>query len=100
MEYFCQQSYLNQHLKLESKNCKKQMDKMVSQSKKSKIKVTGYVDEERGSVVESASKYAEKNNIDLICVRSHSGLVESNIIGSIARQIVRNSEVPVWVLHD
>ncbi len=40
---------------------------------------------------------AAEEDIDLLVMRSESGLLSANILGSVSRQVIREAEVPVVV---
>lgn len=51
------------------------------------------------SVPYAVLKFANQNKVGLIAIAAKSGLVASTLIGSVTRQIVRNSKCPIWVIH-
>ncbi len=53
----------------------------------------------RKSVVDSILDTVKKRKIKLIALNTSSGPVESLFAGGIARQLVRYSAAPVWVVH-
>lgn len=57
------------------------------------------VDTIGGSVAESIVKIAERKNIGLIVMEAQSGPVASVLIGSVTRQVVRESGCPVLVIR-
>lgn len=64
-----------------------------------KVKVKILTLEGRGNKSETVITTAIKNNADLISLVSISGPVSSILLGSMTRQIARNSNIPVWILH-
>lgn len=63
------------------------------------VSSTFEIEEKPGSVVESILLKAKQYDCQLIAVESHSGPMASAFIGSVARQLVRQSDRPVWVTH-
>lgn len=63
------------------------------------VKCAITLDEKPGYVVESVLKAAKKSEADLIAMASCSGSLATTLIGSVARKIVRSSNLPVWVIH-
>ncbi len=62
--------------------------------------VTDEILVERGDPVEQILKTANEGNCDLIVMGSHGhGLIESALIGSTARRVVRRSKKPVLVVR-
>lgn len=57
------------------------------------------IEEKPGPVIESILQKAEEYDCQLIAVESHSGPISSAFIGSVARQLVRQSDRPIWVTH-
>lgn len=57
------------------------------------------IEEKPGPIVESILTKAREYDCQLIAVQSHAGPVASTFIGSVARQLVRQSDRPVWVTH-
>jgi len=51
------------------------------------------------AVDEGIRKAAQKHKADLIALASRSGAVESTLLGSVTRFIIRYSKLPVWVIH-
>jgi nucleotide-binding universal stress UspA family protein len=71
--------------------------KKIAQDKGVKIKVQ--IDSSRGSISELILKLAREQNFGLIAMSAESGTVSSTLIGSVAREVVRRSPCPVWVLR-
>ncbi len=57
------------------------------------------LDDTLGSISESILAAAKNEKASLIAVTARSGLLASALIGSVSRQVVRTSEVPVLILH-
>lgn len=57
------------------------------------------IEEKPGPVVESILRKAEEYDCQLIAVQSHVSPIASTFIGSVARQLVRQSDRPVMVTH-
>ena len=63
------------------------------------VHVTSVVDQKRtGSASEAILKFAKKKS-GIIAMASHSGPLASIFLGSTAREIVRQSCSPVWIIH-
>ena len=75
------------------------IDKLVQIARNSGVEADGVVEPGRGGVVTSILSFAEKNNLSLIAMTAQSGPVASSLIGSITRQVVRESGCPVWVIR-
>ncbi len=57
------------------------------------------LDTKTASVSEAISKAATRKKAGLVAVASNSGKLEIALFGSVARQVLRDSKVPVWVVH-
>ena len=61
------------------------------------LKVDTVIDSSASSLVEAIEKCANERNADLIAVLTQSGPVAATLLGSVARGLVRTSEVPVMI---
>ncbi len=57
------------------------------------------IDNQPGHVVTAIDQYAENQNFDLIAIATEASTVSAAIIGSHARQMIREAKCPVWVFH-
>ena len=55
--------------------------------------------EEHGATAQAVTEYASKNSTDLIIMVSQRGPVLAALGGSVTRNVLRESPVPVWVTH-
>ena len=58
------------------------------------------VDAQGENIVDSIVYLAKKEEIDLIAMEAHSGPIRTALVGSITRQVIRQSDCPVWVLRE
>ncbi len=63
------------------------------------VKITAHVEERGGPVAGSILHACRQAQVDLIMIAAQSNRIESLLIGSISRQVVRQSSVPVMILH-
>lgn len=63
------------------------------------VEVEPLLNAEGGSISELTIELAEKQSFDLIAMAAQSGPISSALIGSVARQVIRHSPCPVWVLR-
>jgi len=75
------------------------LSKWVDVAKKFGIKADFHITEQAGSISASLVEYAKKKKFKLIAMAPQSGPVASTLIGSVTRQVVRNADCPVWILH-
>ena len=73
------------------------LEKMEALIRKKDVKVTRVFDSSSDGLVESIGKTAKKNSVDLVSVLTQSGTWTAALLGSVARGLVRNSDVPVLV---
>ncbi|MGB7220598.1 MAG: universal stress protein [Vicinamibacterales bacterium] len=52
-----------------------------------------------GYVPESILAVAKRTRADVIAMASHSGTVAATVLGSVARQVIRQARCPTWVIH-
>lgn len=71
----------------------------AQRAKASGVKCEVVLDKKPGFVEESILAAAKKHRVDLIAMASNSGRVGAALLGSITRQVVRDSHKPVWVIH-
>jgi nucleotide-binding universal stress UspA family protein len=79
---------------------RKEGEKLVDYAKTNGVLTQVELDETgEGGVHDHALKKAHDLGADMIALASRSGPVQANLIGSVARQIVRASDLPVWIFH-
>lgn len=71
----------------------------VQDAAKSGVKVELILDEKPYYVLDGILKVCRKGKFDLIAMASHSGAISTAFLGSIARQVIRATMLPVWVIH-
>lgn len=64
-----------------------------------KIKSSVVIETKTKPISDSITKCATSKKVSLIAMVSTSGPIAATFVGSIARQVVRQSPCPVWVLH-
>jgi nucleotide-binding universal stress UspA family protein len=79
---------------------RKRADQWCAQAKNQGVEVKVVFMPSGGNVPESIVKYAQNHAIDLIAIGAESGPVASTLMGSISRQVVRNSHCPIWVYRN
>lgn len=72
----------------------------VEFGQKKGVTVKVEIDSQPGVLVESILKRSKKSDISLIAMSTETTFVSNLIMGSVSRQIVRNSSKPVWVLYE
>lgn len=87
------------YIKEESATLRKQLDRMAAQARRIKLRADVVVDSDGAGVTDGLLALAERQKISLVALASQSGPMAATLIGSIARQVVRASNIPVWVLH-
>ncbi|MCB0363126.1 MAG: universal stress protein [Bdellovibrionales bacterium] len=71
----------------------------VEQAAKEGVEAKFYIEEKSGFITDSINQYISQHGVDMVAVGSKSGPLSSVLIGSVARQMVRESSCPVWVVH-
>lgn len=91
--YLPPQSYFNDLKKMREKDAKRH----IAQAAKLRIPVEYLVGNQLASVGDAVLIAAQANKVDLIVATAQSGALESLVVGSSVRAIVRASDVPVLV---
>jgi nucleotide-binding universal stress UspA family protein len=87
------------YLEKEIERHTKRAEEFAEKARKKGIEVSVKVDSTAKSVTQSVFDTAEAERTDWIAMAAESGPVSSALLGSIARQVVRNAPCPVWVLR-
>ncbi len=97
---FSTQVYYQQAIEDELAANEKIVKTLVEQGKKRGVRVNVVIDKKsNGSVSEAILKQAKRLGCSMIALVSRSGPASSLLMGSSTRQVVRSSELPVWVIH-
>ncbi len=81
------------------KDRERRLTSLVDEATSSGIKTTLMFDKRPGFVVDAIVKLSKKLKSSLICMSSHTGPVASALLGSVARQVVRDTKSACWVVH-
>ena len=73
---------------------------LVVQARKYGVAAKVWVSECEGSMSEEITDLARKLGVQLIAMVPQSGRLKATLIGSMARQVVRAADRPVWLLHE
>lgn len=87
------------YLETDRANKKQTAGQWVENAAKVGVKAKFILDEKPSFVADGIVKEAKKSKADIIAIVSTSGMLASYLLGSVARQVVRTSPVPVWVTH-
>lgn len=90
---------VQQYIDLESAAREKDSQGLVTEAAKAGVDAQFFIEEKPGFITDSINQYISQNGVDLVSVGSKSGPVSSVLVGSIARQLVREASCPVWVVH-
>jgi nucleotide-binding universal stress UspA family protein len=78
---------------------KRRLETMVKMARKAGVSADFYVHEASGSISGAILDYTKKHKVGMVIMAAQSGPVTANLIGSIARQVVRHTICPVWIIH-
>ncbi len=92
-------SYYNKEIKRIRAKREKQLQSWIKLCKRYGVGTTAEILASEKQVLDMVLKSAKKNHANLIAMATTSGPVENVMTGGITRQVVRYSEVPVWVMH-
>lgn len=90
---------LSQYFEKEGAAHRRAVEKLKSEAEKAKLKASVHVIEKPGLVADGILTAASVPGIDMIAMASQATGPSSVLIGSIARQVVRGSQIPVMVFH-
>jgi len=68
-------------------------------AKEKKVKVEIHIELRTANIADNILKVAKKYQVSLISMASQVGEVESVLLGSITRQVIRAADCPVWAFH-
>jgi len=74
-------------------------NKWMQSIKQQGVKAELLFNEKPDYVVTAILKAFKKSKASLIAMASHSGAIETALLGSVTRQVVRSATCPVWVIH-
>lgn len=77
---------------------KKQAELWMRTVRKMRVDVDFRFDREATGTADSVIRVSEEIGADLIAMAAHSGPVSTALLGSVTRQVLRASKVPVWVI--
>lgn len=76
---------------------RRRMDKLELALRKLDVNVTSVIDTTSAGLIEGINAAVKSQNADMISVWTHSSPMSAAILGSVARGLIRTSEVPVLV---
>ncbi len=91
---------VNEHLEKLAKDKIALGKKWVQAGKKSGVSVKLVIDNFVSSPATAILDAAQKNKTGMIALAAKSGSMASALLGSVTRQVVRNSSLPVWVIRN
>lgn len=87
------------YIETESEAREQESRSWVEEAQKAGVEAKFFIEEKPGFITDSLNQYITQHAVDMIAVGSKSGPVSTVVIGSIARQMVREASCPVWVVH-
>lgn len=90
---------LAEHLTPDLESRRKTGEKWKAMAEKAGLTTRLVLDTRAVPTVEGILSTATDHQVDLIAMAARSGKIVAAVLGSIARMVVRQSEVPVWVVH-
>lgn len=78
-------------------NERMEFNKLIQKLQKN-VKVTGIFSTDTGKISNLIQKESKKKKFDLIVMASHLGDFTSTFVGSVARQVIQNSNIPVLLV--
>lgn len=88
-----------QYIERLRKNAQRQAEAWIREVGRKSSRFSVHIEESPSKMSEVILKRAKKLRVDLIAIASQSGQLKSAFLGSTARSVLRNSELPVWVMH-
>ncbi len=87
--------FFKQNLEVARKEGKRWLERMKAKNIPARLMID---QSPRGTVAQSILRAARKT-CGIIAITGQSGAISSLILGSISRQILRESPIPVWIVH-
>lgn len=87
------QSYLD----TEITERRKQLEKLRAAVEATGVTADTSIGETSGSLIQSINDCAKQKNVDMIALLTQSGPLEAAVLGSVARELVRSSTIPVLI---
>ncbi len=76
-----------------------ELSKLLSRSRSCGVVAEAILDQGTAYVPDGILATARKQGVDLIAMVSGAGRVQSALLGSVTRQVLRTAKQPVWVVH-
>ena len=86
-------------LKLDADQRRRTAQAWVDQAKAAGVDAKLVVDTKVGTTSDTMLKTAAREKVGLVALAARSGPIAATMLGSVARNVVRRSTVPVWVIH-
>lgn len=87
------------YLKDDEKNRHTQLEKWSKMLTEKGIKCDIVIDEKPSFIPKAIVAAAKKHKVQMIALVSHTGPTSAVFLGSIARQVVRSADCPIWSWH-
>jgi len=58
------------------------------------------INQSAGNLAQQILECAERNRVSMVALAALSGRLSSTLFGSVTRELVRNSTLPAWILHE
>lgn len=80
-------------------SAEKRMNTMTEKCKESGVRCEGIIVDTPQSITDAILKVSKSKKIKMVAMAAVSGPIENLILGGVARQVVRYSKCPTWVVH-
>jgi nucleotide-binding universal stress UspA family protein len=90
---------VQQFLNKEQKEQKKKLESWVAIAKKAGVSSRVIIDDTPGFITDSILEQGKASKADMVSILSKSSRISSILIGSVGRQLARQSSLPVFLLH-
>ena len=90
---------VHQFLSKESKEQQKKLEAWVALAKKDGVSSRVIIDDGPGFITDSILDQAKASKVDMVAILSKSSRLSSVLIGSVGRQLARQSQLPVFLMH-
>lgn len=87
------------YLENQKNNPEKKVEAFAAPAKKRGLKVQIKIEPEAASATQAILNASQEVRADWVAMAAESGPLQAALVGSITRQVVRASEIPVWVLR-
>lgn len=98
-QLFGKTGFVLNFLDLETRRREREAQPMINQAKKLGVAASAVIETSPKPIDQAIQAQAKAQQADLIALASQSGQLKAGLFGSVARKVVRQSSLPLWIAH-